>query len=102
MGKKEQMLVTSIFSFSHNSFKSCLSKSHEPFITQSELLLILTKRPFENNVRKGENAGNQHFLLFPQCFKPSQTYFKFSVTFVLSSAMLSNWTSLKIFCLVKS
>ena len=26
----------------------------------------------ENNVGKGENAGNQHFLLFPQCFpKPS-------------------------------
>ena len=26
----------------------------------------------ENIVRKGENAGDQHFLLFPQCFpKPS-------------------------------
>ena len=23
----------------------------------------------ENIVGKGENAGNQHFLLFPQCFK---------------------------------
>ena len=23
----------------------------------------------ENIVRKGENAGYQHFLLFPQCFK---------------------------------
>ena len=23
---------------------------------------------FENIVGKGENAGNQHFLLFPQCF----------------------------------
>ena len=22
----------------------------------------------ENTVGKGENAGNQHFLLFPQCF----------------------------------
>ena len=22
----------------------------------------------ENNVGKGENAGYQHFLLFPQCF----------------------------------
>ena len=30
---------------------------------------------FENNVGKGENAGNQHFLLFPQCFliNPKQT-----------------------------
>ena len=23
---------------------------------------------FENIVGKGENAGNQHFLLYPQCF----------------------------------
>ena len=23
----------------------------------------------EKNVGKGENAGNQHFLLFPQCFE---------------------------------
>ena len=23
----------------------------------------------ENNVGKGENAGYQHFLLFPQCFR---------------------------------
>ena len=23
----------------------------------------------ENNVGKGENAGFQHFLLFPQCFQ---------------------------------
>ena len=28
------------------------------------------KKPFENIVEKGENAGNQHFLLFPQCFLP--------------------------------
>ena len=29
---------------------------------------ILKKTAFENVVGKGENAGNQHFLLFPQCF----------------------------------
>ena len=28
------------------------------------------KDAFENIVGKGENAGNQHFLLFPQCFLP--------------------------------
>ena len=28
----------------------------------------ITKNPLENIVGKGENAGNQHFLLFPQCF----------------------------------
>ena len=26
------------------------------------------KKALENTVGKGENAGNQHFLLFPQCF----------------------------------
>ena len=38
------------------------------FTTQSRLLTTLMQRPFENVVGKGENAGNQHFLLFPQCF----------------------------------
>ena len=28
-------------------------------------------RPFENIIGKEENAGNQQFLLFPQCFLPS-------------------------------
>ena len=28
------------------------------------------KMAFENIVGKGENAGNQHFLLFRQCFLP--------------------------------
>ena len=26
------------------------------------------KEPFENNVEKGESAGDQYFLLFPQCW----------------------------------
>ena len=30
------------------------------------------KETFENIVEIGENAGNQHFLLFPQCFLPYQ------------------------------
>ena len=28
------------------------------------------ERPFENIVGKGENAGNQHFLLFHNVFYP--------------------------------
>ena len=28
----------------------------------------MIKKPFEKIVGKGENPGNQHFLLFPQCF----------------------------------
>ena len=34
------------------------------------------KRPFEDSVEKAENSGNQHFLLFPQCFLPFQTQTK--------------------------
>ena len=54
--------------------------------------MTLKKKPLENIVGKGENAGNQHFLLFPQCF-PSihpQKNFCFSVTFILSSANAFN------------
>ena len=42
---------------------------------------------------KGENAGNQHFLLFPQCFLISthpETNFCFWATFILSSANALN------------
>ena len=37
---------------------------------QSGVLTSLKKRAFENIVRKGENAGNQHFLLYPHVFYP--------------------------------
>ena len=30
----------------------------------------------ENIVGKGENAGDQHFLLFPQCFQKAFFFFK--------------------------
>ena len=42
---------------------------------------------FENIVGKGENAGNQHFLLFPIMFSTLlKTNFNIWVTFTLSSA----------------
>ena len=37
-------------------------------INMAELLKFVLKR-VENIVGKGENAGYQHFLLFPQCFQ---------------------------------
>ena len=40
----------------------------QPVTTQSRLLMTLRKKPFENIVGEGENAGYQHFLLFSQCF----------------------------------
>ena len=39
---------------------------------QSQLLITPREKPFENIVGKGENAGNQHFLLFPQYCLPSK------------------------------
>ena len=53
---------------------------------------------FINFVGKGENAGNQHFLLFPQCFQPYQrqkSSFKLS-TFILSSVYALNLDQSKI------
>ena len=43
----------------------------------------------ENNVRKGENAGYQHFLLFPQCFQ------KLSVSLMLTDTLMLTVTVLK-------
>ena len=37
----------------------------------------------ENIVGKGENAGNQHFLLFPQCFQNASYSRSFNVRIVL-------------------
>ena len=37
-------------------------------VPQFRLSTTVKKNLFENIVGKGENAGNQHFLLFPQCF----------------------------------
>ena len=50
-------------------------------------------------VWKGENAGNQHFLSFPQCFHTQKE--NFSVTFILSSVSAFNLDKPKFCCLVK-
>ena len=58
---------------------------------------------FENIVGKGENAGNQHFLLFPQCFLvfPEQNLLHKS-NLLCRLQSLSNWTGPKFCCLVKN
>ena len=43
-------------------------------LPHSRLLRTLKKKPFVNIVGKEENAGNQHFLLFPQCFLPYELF----------------------------
>ena len=42
-------------------------------------LATLKEKAFENIVGKGENVGNQHFLLFPQCFLHSKKKFQFFI-----------------------
>ena len=73
------------------------------FTAQSRLLTTLYKKPVENIAGKGENAGNQHFLLFPQCFQafPNQISILQSHLFCCLQ-MPSIWTSQKFCCLVKS
>ena len=61
-----------------------------------QLTFRIWKEDFESILGKGENAGNQHFLVFPKIFpvlkKKEKTIFDFSL-----SEMLSIRTSLK-FC----
>ena len=53
--------------------------------------MALSRKPFENIVGKRENAGNQHFLLFPTMFSTlHKTNFMFSVTFILLSVNAFN------------
>ena len=59
--------------------------------------MTLRKKPFENIVGKRENNGNQHFLLFPQCFLPFPKQISiFDTHFELSSANALNLDRSKI------
>ena len=104
----EKMLVTSIFSFSHYVFTFaatnqtihvCLFFCLRIFLTfypTLTTLMPLRKQSLENIMGKGENPGNQHFLLFKLYF-----YQRKSATFEplwnCHLQMLSGWTRLK-FC----
>ena len=63
---------------------------HEPFGKHSMILTAIKKKPSENIVGKGGNAGNQHFLLFPQYFLLFQRKRQKRLTFILSSANAFN------------
>ena len=54
--------MVTAFSLFFKMFSSLLT-------TQSQLLTPLEKKACENIVGKGENTGNQYFLLFLQCFQ---------------------------------
>ena len=59
------------------------------------------KKPFKEIVGNGENAGNQHFLLFPQCFLSYQTQKPSFEQHFLSSANAFNLVTSKILLLGK-
>ena len=62
---------------------------------QPRLLTTLGEKP--NIAGKGENAGHQHFYLFPQFFPPYQRQqIRYLTTFTLSSANASNLDRSKI------
>ena len=55
-----------------NSFSSwnvMIINDHSFTTRLDRLLTTLKVKAFENIVGKGENAGDQHFLLSPQCFQ---------------------------------
>ena len=52
--------------FSQNFISSAVLTLYYTVLTFNDI----EKEAFENIVGKGENAGNQHFLLFPQCILP--------------------------------
>ena len=54
--------------------KGKILSSGEELTLYHTISTLTTRRdkPVENIMGKGENAGKQHFLLFPQCFLPYQ------------------------------
>ena len=80
-----------------------MSKEEKRNVTAQSLpFTTLRKLPYKNIVGKGENAGNQHSLLFPQCFLPfPYQIFYFSFTLILSSANAFNLDQSKILYLGK-
>ena len=117
MWEKEKMLVTSISPFpklfsnqlktsfiilttivlsSANASNLDLSKIFSVLIlhqTFPQLSTTLRKKALENTVGKGENAGNQHFLLFPQCFLTNQ---REKSSFEEHVCFLQIWTRLEL------
>ena len=84
------MLVTGIFEKA--SFFFFRVVKNRDCVVKFNPLTTLKKKLFENTMGKGENAGNQHFLLFPTMFFVLlKTNFNFSVTVILSSASAFNF-----------
>ena len=114
------MLVTSIFSFSKNVFYAFSpfpkeSLPNDKVLDCSKLkafsddkiqvlkIIIFDFDRIENNVGKGENAGYQHFLHFPQCFQRAFNFRSLKVEIVSYrvTKQISYFTSHLFCCLQK-
>ena len=62
--------INSRFSFLREIETESICCCFSPLYHTITTITTLKKQAFENIVEKGENAGNQHFLLFPQSFLP--------------------------------
>ena len=78
-----------------NTFRMLVFYKNSP--TQSWVLTAMVRKPFENIVWKGEDGGNQHFLLFPKCFLLSYIQIP-----SFESNLICNLASLKFCHLLKS
>ena len=82
---------------------SCQNQVSQRFTKPSPVLTTMVDRTYESIVGKGENAGNQHLLLFPFCF---YSYQRRRLSFLQLRnrrlQMLAVWTSLKFCCFVNS
>ena len=66
------------------------------------IFTTLRKRPLKNILGQGENAGSQHFLLFPQCFLPQEEYLMVLTTLNLSFAIALSLDNAKVLSSGKS
>ena len=64
---ESRLRISSLFTKRQNCGLVQIESICREQINVTEKLIFVLER-VENIVRKGENAGNQHFLLFPQCF----------------------------------
>ena len=82
------MKILSANAFNLNKAKILLSGKE--LTCYHTILAVPGKKPFEHIVGKGENADNQHFLLFQQCFLPYQRKNALLAALRLSSASTFN------------
>ena len=97
----DQYYFSALESLDFSKSKACaddISNVLLLFTTQSRLSMTQRKEAFENILGIRENAGNQQFLLFPQCFLPfPKQVLIFHAHFFCHLQVLLIWTGLKLY-----